>query len=98
MGHYSEADVFVAGKGSFNVAFGLISFEPGDTSVDNDYSDYGQMRARLKKWGGGLAGTQFFDVETRPCTPEDFSDDDESLFYPVYENHRSTFEYYFDKM
>ena len=40
-GYYTAKDVFKGGKGKFNVAFGLISFEPGDTSTDVDYSDYG---------------------------------------------------------
>ena len=56
------------------------------------------MKARLKKWGGGLEGTQFVDLETRPCTREDFNGGDNSLYYPVYEKHTSTFEYYFDKL
>ena len=40
-GHYTDKDVFAGGKGGFNVAFGLISFEPNDTSLDTDYSEYG---------------------------------------------------------
>ena len=56
------------------------------------------MKAKLKRWGGGLNGTQFFDLETRPCTREDFKGDKNSLHYPVYEKHTGTFEYYFDKL
>ena len=56
------------------------------------------MKARLKRWGGNLNGTQFFDLETRPCTREDFKGDKNSLYYPVYEKHIGTFESYFDKL
>ena len=37
-GNYTEKDIFVGGKGFFNVAYGLISFEPGDNSTQIDYS------------------------------------------------------------
>ena len=40
-GYYTDKEIFKGGRGSFNVAFALISFEPGDTSLDGDYSDYG---------------------------------------------------------
>ena len=40
-GYFTDEYVLKGGKGNFNVAFALITFEPGDTSLDGDYSDYG---------------------------------------------------------
>ena len=56
------------------------------------------MHARLKVWGGDNIGTQFIDLETRPCTHDDFNGNETSLFYPVYESHKSSFEYYLNKL
>ena len=52
--HYTEKDVIKGGKDSFNVAFGLISYDSADQ--DTDYSEYGQLRARLKRWGSDFDG------------------------------------------
>ena len=52
--HFTEKDVIKGGKGSFNVAFGLVSYDQADQ--DTDYSEYGQLRARLKRWGSDFDG------------------------------------------
>ena len=97
-GFYTDKKKFKGGRGSFNVAFALISYDEADQTWQGDFSEYGEVKARLKKWGTGLNGTVFRDLETRNCTREDFKGDKNSLYYPVYEKHQATFDYYFDKL
>ena len=47
------------------MAFGLISY--GGSTLGEDYSAYGKLTAKLKKWSQNET-TYFEDLEVRPCT------------------------------
>ena len=59
-----------------------------DTSLDGDYSAYGELKARLVQWNP-VNGTKFFIVDTHPCTEAELglTDDlEESQFFLAYED------------
>ena len=40
----------------------------------------------------------FIDLKTRPCTLKDFGDQEDSLYFPIFETHRPQVEDYVDKL
>ena len=45
--YYSEDSILKGAKESFQLAFALVAY---DTSLEDDYSMYGQIKARLVSW------------------------------------------------
>ena len=78
------------------MAFGLITYD--SASQDSDFSEYGQMKARLKTWGGDTVGVQFIDLETKPCSLEDFGEGSDKLYFPIFATHRPQVEDYVDQL
>ena len=84
--YFNETFEVSTSKHGFNVAFGLVGW--GDSVHDGDISTYGELKAFYKRWGneGDPAGTNYFEIKTRPCTREELglgNDPDESRFYPI---------------
>ena len=82
----SDPSVFniTAKKGSFQLAYGLVSY--GD-EIDMDYSEYGELRARLAVWNT-THPTRWEDLSTHQCSYAELGltdDQSESQFYPVFE-------------
>lgn len=62
------------------MAFGFVSY---DTSLDVDYSEYGELKARLVHWNP-VNGTKFNIIDTHPCSDAELglTDDlEESQFF-----------------
>ena len=67
------------------MAFGFVSY---DTSLDGDYSAYGELKARLVKWDP-VNGTEFFIADTHPCSDEELGlteNIEDSQFFLAYDS------------
>ena len=80
-------------KGNFQLAFGLVTY--GDF-LEDDYSAYGKLVARMKKWSA-TETTYFDDLDIRRCTEAELGlteNDEASLFFPIFPAHVSQVETY----
>ena len=72
----------------------------GTDMEDESVSDYGEVKAFYKKWGGeNLIGTSYAEIDTHLCSSKELgigqgSEDSESRFWPLQDRSKGYVNYY----